>query len=196
MDAVRHLLGNERLSDDIGTIHHRVLHIGLDTLAKHLLVVIPHNRIAIHHHTGIFGVIYQRVADGLHIRTIGTYLMVGVHLTIDRVGIDMEGKDLQGIGMHEQGVALGIIDRHSPISHHRISGLLVIEAILALEHILVGAIVIDNITKRLTVALLTIEDTIAHEGASLVIENRTTIQLGLICLGVIIAVLGIDTAVA
>ena len=100
------LLDRETVVDDMGTIDDGVLHKHLDTITHELLIDIPHDRIVVHRHTGILGVIDQRVADGLHIGTISPDVMVGINLAIHRVCLDIKGLYLQGISMHKEGIAL------------------------------------------------------------------------------------------
>ena len=57
MYGVRHLLDGESLSDDMRPMNGGVLHEHLYLLAKQLLVDVPHNRVAIHRHAGVLGVI-------------------------------------------------------------------------------------------------------------------------------------------
>ena len=90
----------------MGPIDERVFHKHIDLIAQQLLVVIPDNGIEVHRHTGVKGVIDQRVADSLYIGTIGTDMMIGVDLTINRVCFDIKSNHFQRIGMHKERVTL------------------------------------------------------------------------------------------
>ena len=39
-------------------------------------------------------------------------MMIGMNLTIDRIGLDIKGDNLQRISMHIKGIALRKVDSH------------------------------------------------------------------------------------
>ena len=90
----------------MSTIDGRVTHIHLDLLTKELLTEIPYDRIFIHRHARVLRIIYQRIANSLHILAIGTHLVVGVNLSIDRVCTDVIGEHLERVSMHKERVTL------------------------------------------------------------------------------------------
>ena len=85
----------------MGTVDERIFHENIDLVAQQLLVIVPDNGIEIHRHTGIEGIVDQRIADGLHINTIGTNMMIGVDLTVYGVSLDIKSDNLQGVSMHK-----------------------------------------------------------------------------------------------
>ena len=77
----------------------RILQIDMDDVAHQLLAVIPHDRIVVEGHDGVLRVVDERVADGLHIGAESPHVVVGVDLAIDGVGLDVEGDELERVGM-------------------------------------------------------------------------------------------------
>ena len=90
----------------MGMIDDRILHEHLHAVAHQLLVIIPEDRVVVHGHTGVLGIIDQRVADSLNISPIGTHLPIGMNLPVNGIGFDIEGNNLEGIGMHEERITL------------------------------------------------------------------------------------------
>ena len=45
-------------------------------LTQQLLFPVPQDRVGIHRHARVLGIIHQRIAYGLHIRAISTHLMI------------------------------------------------------------------------------------------------------------------------
>ena len=97
MDGIRHLFDGKSLSDDMCHANGRIIHVYSDFLTQQLTVAVPGDRILIHRHAGILGVEDQGIAYCLHICTVSPYLRIGMHLTVNGVGIDMEGIDAHGI---------------------------------------------------------------------------------------------------
>ena len=106
MDGVKHLLNGKRLTDDMRMVKDGILHVGTNLFTQQLRVAVPHNGVTVHRHDRILLVIDQRVADGLHINTVGPHLMIGMHHPIDGIRIDVIGKDLEGISVHKERVTL------------------------------------------------------------------------------------------
>ena len=93
------LLDGEGIADDVGMVDDRILQINMDDVAHQLLSVVPHDRIVVECHDGVLRVVDERVADGLHIATESPHVVVGVDLAIDGVGLDVEGDELERVGM-------------------------------------------------------------------------------------------------
>ena len=111
-----------------------------------------------------------------------------MHLTIDRVRLDIIGKNFERIGMYKQGVALGEINCHSTIRTHGIACLVIVLPIIAGQAILIDSIGIYHIIVGLTNPLLFImPDTVTDKGLSLVCQNRTFQQPSTVILGIVIA---------
>ena len=121
----------------------------------------------------------------------------GVNLTIDRIRLDIEGNNLEGVGMHIERVALRIVNGHGRIGTDSIARRFPVFTIVARQLILIHRVDIDNITESLTKSLFTIiVDTVAHHRLAPIAQHRTVHQPGLILTCVVVALLGIDGTVA
>ena len=191
------LLDGECIADDMGMIDDRVTHIDMDDISHQLLPVVPHDRIAVEGHTGVEGVVYQRVADSLNIPSEGPHMMKGMDLTVHRIGINVEGDNLERVGMHKERVALRVIDGHSTIGTQGKARVLIVLTIVARQLIAVDGINIDHIEERLAEPHPTVViDTIAHEHLTVIIKYRTVHESGTLELRVVVALLGVDMIVA
>ena len=89
--------------------------------------------------------------------------MVSVDLTVHGVRIDVKGDNLEGIGMHEERVALREVDSHRTVRCHGITRILIILAVVSSQLVLIDGVYIYHITEGLTEFLLTvIVDTVAN----------------------------------
>ena len=196
-DGVAELFDGEGIADDMGMIDHRVLHEHVYPVARQLLGVVPHDGIAVHRHAGVLGVIDQGVADRLHVDAVGTDMVVGMHLSIDGVGVDVEGEDLERVGMHEQGVALREVNDHGAVGEQGIARLLVVLTVVARHAVLIDGVGIDDIAEGLVQSALTVViDAVADELSALVVQDRAVHEPCTFELRVIVALLGVDMAVA
>ena len=124
-------------------------------------------------------------------------MMIRMDLAIDRVSLDVEGDDLERIGMHEEGVTLRVINGHSAVRTHRITRILVVLAIVAREFVLIDGVDINHIVECLTEPHLAIViDAVAHKHPTIVGKYGTVHEASTFKLRVIIALLGIDMVVA
>ena len=197
VDGVEHLLDGQRLTNDVGTVEDRVLHVGANLLTQHLLVDVPDDGVMIHDHNRVLLVIDQGIADSLHIDTIRANLIICMHDAIDRIGIEVIGENLERVGMHEKRVTLGEVDGNSPVGGHRVARSLVVLQVVTDEHVLVDGVVHLHVAKGIAhAALAVVIDTIAHQRTALVADNGAPVQLGVVGLRVVITVLGIDMAAA
>ena len=99
--------------------------------------------------------------------------------------------------MHEQRVALRVVDGYGTIRTQRKTGILVVLAIVTCKFILVYRIHIHHVAEGLAKALFAIVvNTISHHHLTLVRENRAVHQTSTVVLGIIIALLGIDMALS
>ena len=193
MDAVRHLLCGEGLSHDVCPVDGGVVHVDAYLLAKELLSLVPHDGVAVHGHDGVLGVVDQRVAHGLHIDAVSTYLIVGVHLAVDGVGIDVEGEYLQRVGMHVKGVFLREVFGHSIVGSHGIACGVVVLAVVACQLVLVDGVGEHDVPVGVADACQCVaEHAVAHDGASLVADDGASEEFRLLCLGVVVSVLAVD----
>ena len=191
------LLDGEGVVDDMGMVDEGVLHEHVNPVAEELLVVVPDNGIVIHRHTGVEGVVDEGVTDRLYIGAIGPDMVVGVDLAVDGVGLDVKGDNFQRIGMHKEGVTLRIVDGHRRVGTERIAGVLPVFTVVAGHLVLVDRVNIDDITEGLAEAQFTVVvDTVAHHRLALVLEHRTVHEDGLVFVRVVIALFGIDGAIA
>ena len=124
-------------------------------------------------------------------------MMISMDLAIDRVSLDVEGDDLERIGMHEEGVALRVVDGYSAVRTHRIARILVVLSIVAREFVAIDGVDINHIIERLTEAHLTVVvDAVAHKHPAIVGKYGTVHKSGTLQLRVVIALLRIDMVVA
>ncbi len=77
-----------------------------------------------------------------------------MHLTVYRIGIDMEGIDTHGIRMNPKGIFLRIVDRYRIAGSKAITGFLVVSQIIAGKRILVLLIYKNDIAISGTLAIL------------------------------------------
>ena len=174
-------------------VDNRVTQIDMDHIAHQLLAVIPHDGIMIERHAGIKRVVDQGVADRLHVRSEGPHTMEGMYLTVHRVGIDVEGHNLERVGMHEKRVSLGVIDGHSTVCTQGKARVLIILAVVARQLVTVEGIDIDNIEECLAEAhLAVVIDTIAHKHLTVVVEYRAVHETGTFKLRVVIPLFRVD----
>ena len=192
MNTIRHLLYRQRLSDDMGKTNGRVVHEDQNLLAQQLTVSIPDDRILIHGHAGILRIENQGIADGLHIKAIGTDLRISMHLTVYRIGIDMEGIDTHGIRMNPKSIFLRIVDRYRIAGGKAITGFLVVTQIIASKGILALLIYINHIAISGTLSILYIIERITRKCLVFIYNRRTAIKLCSIGLGIIISVFCLD----
>ena len=179
----------------MGMVNSRVLHKYPYLLACQLLTIIPHYRITVHIHAGIERRIDQRVAHGLHITTIGSHLIIGMYLAIDRIGTDIKCKNLKGVGMHIQRILLGEVVSHRTISSHCIACGVVVFRIVARQLVLVDRVGIDHIIIcMIQTGLGIMIDTITNQRLTTILHHRTTKEFRLFSLSVIVAILTIDMA--
>ena len=124
-------------------------------------------------------------------------MVVGMNLTIHGVGFDIKGHHLEGVGMHKEGVPLGVVDSHGAVGTHGIAGILIVLTVVAGELVLVRGVDIDHIAEGLTHALLTVvPHAITRQHFTLVRENRTLHEAGLFILRVVVALLRVYMTVA
>ena len=191
------LLDREAVAREVGTIDDGVAQEDLDEVAHELLALIPKDGIMIECHARVEGVIDERVAHGLHVAAEGPYMVEGVDLTIDGVGLDVEGDNLERVGMHEEGVALGVVDGHTTVGTKGLARVLVVFAVVAREFVAVDGIDIDHIAEGLTEAHVTVViDAVANEHLTVVAQYGTVHQTGLLEFGIVIAHLGVDMTLA
>ena len=124
-------------------------------------------------------------------------MMIRMDLAVDRVCLDVEGDNLECVGMHEEGVALRVVDGYCAVRTHRIARILVVLSIVAREFVAIDRVDIDHIIERLTEAHLTVVvDAVAHKHPTIVGKYGAVHETGTFKLRVIIALLGIDMVVA
>ena len=104
-------------------------------------------------------------------------MMIGMDLTIDGVGLYIEGDEFECVSMHEERVALREVDGYSAVCTHGITCVLVVLAIVACELITIDGVDIDYIIESLAEAHLTIiVDAVAYQHLSPVGHHRTVHQ--------------------
>ena len=192
MNTIRHLLYRQRLSDDMGKTNGRVVHEDQNLLAQQLTVSIPDDRILIHGHAGILRIENQGIADGLHIQAIGTDLRISMHLTVYRIGIDMEGIDTHGIRMNPKSIFLRIVDSYRIAGGKAITGFFVVTQIIASQGIFIFLVYINHITISGTLSILYIIERITRKCLVFIYNRRTAVKLRSIGLGIIISIFGLD----
>ena len=101
-----HLFYNKCLIFHMRPFYGTVVEIHTYDLAKHLLRTVPYDRVEVHCHTRVERVELQRIAHGLYVFTVDTYLAVGLHDAVYRVGIGIPGEQAQCIAMDKHAVAL------------------------------------------------------------------------------------------
>ena len=192
---VRHLLDGEGVVDDVGMVDDGVLHEHLDGVADELLTVVPDDGVVVHGHAGVEGVVDEGVADGLDVDAVCAHLVVGVDLAVDGVGVDVEGEDLERVGVHEERVALGVVDGDGTVGTHGIAERVAVLAVVAGELVLVDGIDVDDVVIGLADArLLVVPDAVADEHLALVAEDGAIEEAGPLVAGVVVAALGVDMA--
>ena len=119
--------------------------------------------------------------------------MIDAHLSIDRISINMVGKQTQRITVHIEAVALRIVYGHGPICRHGMTSHFVVEAVVACQHIAVYGVVHHHMTKGLTKALFSIiEEAVASESFALIGQDGAVKQFSLFGDCVINSTLRID----
>ena len=167
------LLYGETIIDNMCVIDNRILHKHIDAVAKQLLILIPHDRIMIECETRVERVVYKRIAYGLNISTIGTYMMETEYLTINRIGLDIVCYNLESVGMHKERVALRIVNSHSTISTEGKACILPVFAIVTGKFVLIYRVNINHIAESLTESVLAIViHTVANQHLAFVRNYR------------------------
>ena len=189
--SVGHHLDGECLSDDMGEAHGGVVHEHLYAFAEQLSAAVPHDGVAVHRHAGVLGVEDEGVADRLHVVAEGAHLAEGMHLAVYGVGIDVEGIDLHRVGMHPEGILLGVVHRHGVLCGEAIARRLVVLQEIAGKGVLALLVDIHHIAASRTHAVLDIVEAVAGDGLALVLQHRPAEELRLVGLGVVISVLGV-----
>ena len=124
-------------------------------------------------------------------------MVEGVDLPVDGVGLDIERDNLERVGMHVEGVALGVVDGHGTVGAEGEARMLIVLTVVARQFVLIHGVDVDHIAEGLAEALLTVvEDTIAHHRLPPVGEDGTVHQPCLIALRVVVAQFGVDMALA
>ena len=116
-------------------INGTVVHINFNFFTKQLLRTMPNNRIGVHRHAGILGIIHQRITNSLYICTIGANFMINPHLTVHRIRIQMISNQPQCISMHKKAVTLRIINSNSTLSCQSIASKFIVETIISSQHV-------------------------------------------------------------
>lgn len=196
MCAVGKQFHRQSLPYDMSQSYGGIVHIGMDYLSQELAVAIPHDRILVHRHAGVLRVVHKRVAHPLYVSTVGTYLVEGMHLTVHRVSIDIEGIDLHRVGVHPQRVFLRIVHCDRVTRGKAVARLLVIAEIIATERILALLVYVDDISVPLAVPFLHIVETVTGNGLVLVGKGGTSVELCLFGTRIVISVLGINHTAA
>ena len=120
-----------------------------------------------------------------------------MHLAVDRVGVDVEGIELQRVGMHIERVLLRIVFHERLACGVAIACLVVIEQVVAKELVLVHRVFVDHIAEAFVqTRRVVVEQTVASDGLLLVHDGGAAKQLREVGLRVEIAVGGVDDVVA
>ena len=102
----------------------------------------------------------------------------------------------QRVGVHEERVALAVVHGHRTVRGHGIARQLVIETIIARQHIAVHRIVELDVAERLTIArYAVVEQAVTRQLPALVGQDRAVHQFGLLGDGVVNASFGIDMVI-
>ena len=195
MHGVRHLFSRESLPDDVCPIDGGVVHVNFNLFAKELLPFVPDNGVVVHRHTGIERTIDHGVAHRLHVNTVRANLIISMNLAIDGVCLVVEGKNLEGVGMHIQRILLREVYYNSTFRGHCIACRVVVLTIVARNHVLVDGVRENHIAIGIVRTVLGIMvDAVANERLALVLHHRASEEFGIARLGVVVAVLAIDVA--
>ena len=101
--------------------------------------------------------------------------MIGMYLPVDGVGVDMVGEEFERVCMHIEGVFLGIVDADSTVGGHGITGILVVETIVAGQFVPVDTIYINNVAKSLARAVFAVMiDTVTRHETTAIPNDGTT----------------------
>ena len=191
-----HLLDGQGLVDDVRPVDGAVIHVNLDFLAQELLGAAPQDGVAVHCQAGILGNVDQRIAHRLHIGTPGPHLIVGPHLAPHGIRVEVVRHQPQRIGVHEERIALAVIHSHRTVRGHGVARQLVIETIVARQHIAVHRIVELDVAERLTIArYAVVEQAVTRQLPALVGQDGAVHQFGLFGDSVVNASFGIDMVV-
>ena len=76
-------LYRQGLVDDVNAIERGIVGPGLDDLAQQLLSLLPDDGVLVHRQAGIAPVVNQGIAHALHVDTVGTHVVIGMHDAID-----------------------------------------------------------------------------------------------------------------
>ena len=116
---------------------------------------------------------------------------------VNRVGLDVIGNHLEGVGMHEERVALRVIDGHGTIGAERKTSALPVFAVVAGKLVLVYRIDVNHIAEGLRKTVFAVVvNAVAHHHLALVRHNRAVHQSGAVVLGVVISLLRVDMTIA
>ena len=101
-----------------------------------------------------------------------------MHHAVDRVGVDVEGIELQRVGMHIERVLLRIVFHESLACGVAIACLVVIEQVVAKELVLVHRVLIDHVAEAFVqTCRVVVEQAVAGDGLLLVHDGGTAEQL-------------------
>ena len=120
-------------------------------------------------HTRIERIIDQRIAYCLHVSTECSHMVECKDFAIHRVGLDVIGDNLKGIGMHKERIALRVINSHSTIGTKSKASILVILSVVTSKFVLVHRVNIHYITESLTETFFAIVvHAVAHHRLALI----------------------------
>ena len=146
MDGVGHLLYRQGLSQHTRLADGAVVGENLDDLTRQLSRTAPGNRVLVHRHARVAAVADQRVAHRLQVGAEHPHPSVAVHLTVDRVGIDVERLHAHRVGVHIDRVLLRIVLDQGAARGKALAGLLIIDHLTAGQFVLVLLVHIHHIT--------------------------------------------------
>ena len=118
-----------------------------------------------------------------------------MNLAIDGVRADIEGENLERVGVHEERVLLRVVNRDGPFGGHRIACGVVVLTVVARHHILVDGIVIHHIPIGIVGAVAgVVIDAVAYQLLTLVVQHRAVHQPRPVELCVVVPLFRVDMA--
>ena len=162
-------------------------------LAEQLSAKIPHYRVAVHRHARVLRAEHERVAHSLHVVAVGTHMVEGVHLAVNRVGLDVERVELQRVGMHVERVLLRVVEHQRALRSVAVARRLVVEQMVAAQFVLVLRVGVYHVAESFVLLqLVVVEERVAGDGFLAVHDGGASEQLRHIRLAVGVGVGSVD----